>query len=61
MNAGYIGYYDSDIISIKKEEINDYDTKLTASLFKIYDDKIIIKRYSKDGLFKKYKIKLKNQ
>lgn len=40
MNAGYIGYY---------ENHNGGDDTLTMSVFKLYEDKIEISRYSKNG------------
>ena len=42
MNAGYVGYY---------RNVNEgADTTLTMTVFDIYYDKVIINRYSKDGL-----------
>ena len=41
MNAGYIGYYTN---------VNDgADTALTMTVFDIYDDEVIVNRYSKEG------------
>lgn len=42
LNAGYVGYY---------RDVNEgADTTLTMTVFDIYYDKVIINRYSKDGL-----------
>ena len=42
MNAGYIGYY---------RAVNEgADSALTMTLFDVYSDRVVIKRYSKDGL-----------
>lgn len=42
MNAGYIGYY---------RNVNEgADTALTMTVFDIYEDEIIINRYSEDGI-----------
>lgn len=42
MNAGYIGYY---------RQVNESDATLTMTHFEIMKDRVIISRYSKDGLY----------
>ena len=60
MNAGYVGYYNDSIENLNIDSSTNYNTEETISVFKIYNNKILINRYTENGILKKHEIKLKN-
>jgi len=60
MNAGYVGYYNDSIEKLNIDSSTNYNTEETISVFKIYNNKILINRYTENGILKKHEIKLKN-